>query len=356
MLFHKILVTGCGGDIGLGIGRILQEEKIADAVVGCDMEEDHAGKVFFDRCFVAERASSERYMDALLQLVVREQIDLVIPTSEPELRLLCANDFFGRKELFLTANQEAMDIGFDKYRTAEFLRGHRLPHPWTQPADAGEPPRQFPCILKSRTGCGSKTVRVLTEEGYHRGMNFSQDDMFQELIPEDEGEYTCGLFRGREGEIRTIIFRRKLRGGLTGSGVVVESPAIEKLLNVIAERLNLCGSINVQLRLNAGVPYVFEINPRFSSTVRFRHQLGFSDVLWALRDCVRVEIGDYIVPPEGLRFYKIFDDVIDWSNVMGKEQQMCYVDKLKSAGGGTPLSPFSDDICSMHPRPYAQAA
>ena len=109
---------------------------------------------------------------------------------------------------------------------------------------------------------------------------------------------------------------------------------IEKLLNEIAARLNLCGSINVQLRLRAGVPYVFEINPRFSSTVRFRHQLGFTDVLWALRDRVRVEIGDYIVPPEGLRFYKIFDDVIDWSSVMGKEQQMCYVDKLKSVGGG----------------------
>ena len=334
MLFHKILVTGCGGDIGLGIGRILQEEKIADAVVGCDMEEDHAGKVFFDRCFVAERASSERYMDAILQLVVREQIDLVIPTSEPELRLLCANDFFGRKELFLTANQEAMDIGFDKYRTAEFLRGHRLPHPWTQLADTGERPQQFPCILKSRTGCGSKTVRVLTEEGYHRGMNFSQDDMFQELIPEDEGEYTCGLFRSGAGEIRTIVFRRKLRGGLTGSGVVVESPAIEKLLNVIAERLNLCGSINVQLRLNAGVPYVFEINPRFSSTVRFRHQLGFSDIVWALRDHINMPVGDYHALPQGIRFYKIFDDVIDWRTNMGRLDKECNENRLKSTGGG----------------------
>jgi len=356
MLFHKILVTGCGGDIGLGIGRILQDAQIADALVGCDMEEDHAGKVFFDQCFVAERASSQRYMEDLLQLVEREQIDLVIPTSEPELRLLCVNDFFGRKELFLTANQEAMDIGFDKYRTAAFLRKHGLPHPWTQSADTGERPRQFPCILKSRTGCGSKTVRVLTEKDYDHEMSFSQDDMFQELIPEDEGEYTCGLFRSGAGEIRTIVFRRKLRGGLTGSGVVVESPVIEKLLNEIAARLNLCGSINVQLRLRAGVPYVFEINPRFSSTVRFRHQLGFTDVLWALRDRVRVEIGDYIVPPEGLRFYKIFDDVIDWSSVMGKEQQMCYVDKLKSVGGGTPLSLFANYICSMHPYPYAQAA
>lgn len=145
--------------------------------------------------------------------------------------------------------------------------------------------------------------------------------MFQELIPEDEGEYTCGLFRSGAGEIRTIVFRRKLRGGLTGSGVVVESPAIEKLLNVIAERLNLCGSINVQLRLNAGVPYVFEINPRFSSTVRFRHQLGFSDVLWALRDHIKVSIGDYRPLQRGIRFYKIFDDVIDWKNNMSETQK-----------------------------------
>jgi carbamoyl-phosphate synthase large subunit len=27
---------------------------------------------------------------------------------------------------------------------------------------------------------------------------------------------------------------------------------------------------------------VFEINPRFSSTVLMRHRLGFSDVLWAI--------------------------------------------------------------------------
>lgn len=334
MLFHKILVTGCGGDIGLGIGRILQEAKAADTVVGCDMEEDHAGKVFFDRCFIAERASSQRYMDTLLQLVAREDVDLVIPTSEPELRLLCANDFFGRKELFLTANQEAMEIGFDKYRTAEFLRENHLPHPWTQPADAGERPHQFPCILKSRTGCGSKSVRVLTEEDYHHGINFSSDDMFQELIAEDEGEYTCGLFRSGAGEIRTIIFRRELRGGLTGSGVVVESPVIEKLLNEIAERLHLCGSINVQLRLRAGVPYVFEINPRFSSTVRFRHQLGFSDVLWALRDHIKMPVDDYHALPQGIRFYKIFDDVIDWRTNMGRPDQEYRKNELKSAGGG----------------------
>ena len=111
MLFHKILVTGCGGDIGLAVGRILQETKIADSVVGCDIEEEHAGRVFFDRCFVMESAASPQYGERLTQLAEEEKIDLVIPTSEPELRRLYANHFFGRRALFLMANDTALAIG-----------------------------------------------------------------------------------------------------------------------------------------------------------------------------------------------------------------------------------------------------
>jgi carbamoyl-phosphate synthase large subunit len=40
----------------------------------------------------------------------------------------------------------------------------------------------------------------------------------------------------------------------------------------------------VQLRLTDKGPRVFEINPRFSSTVLMRHRMGFSDVLWAIEE------------------------------------------------------------------------
>lgn len=310
MFFHKILVTGCGGDIGLAVGRILLDEKAVDSVIGCDIQEDHAGKVFFDRCFVIERATTPNYIDTLLRLVEEEGIDLVIPTSEPELRTLCTNNFFGRRELFLTANQKAMEIGFDKYRTAEFLQKNGLPHPWTQIATDGRP-QEFPCILKSRTGCGSKDVCILTEEQYHRQKDYGEDDIFQELIAEDDAEYTCGVFRSSSGEVRSIILRRKLRGGLTGSGIVEVNPEIEQLLNALAMYLDLQGGINVQLRMRAGVPYVFEINPRFSSTVRFRHKLGFSDVIWSMQDRSRSIVDRYQAPAVGTRFYKIYEDVID---------------------------------------------
>lgn len=311
MLFHKILVTGCGGDIGIAIGRILQETKIADSVVGCDIEEDHAGRVFFDRCFAMESAASPQYEERLTQLIEDAQIDLVIPTSEPELRLLYADHFFGRRALFLMANDTALEIGFDKYKTAEFLQAHGLPHPWTQRAADGAP-RELPCILKSRTGCGSKDVRILTAETYREENAYHEDDIFQEWIAGDEEEYTCGLFRSVSDEIRTIILRRRLREGRTVCGAVEENPAIEALLSALAKALNLRGSINVQLRLRDGVPYVFEINPRFSSTVRFRHQLGFSDLLWSVQDVAGHLPSDYVPPRAGLRFYKIYEDVIDW--------------------------------------------
>ncbi len=42
--------------------------------------------------------------------------------------------------------------------------------------------------------------------------------------------------------------------------------------------------MNVQLRLTDKGPRVFEINPRFSSTVLMRHRLGYCDVLWAMEE------------------------------------------------------------------------
>ena len=54
------------------------------------------------------------------------------------------------------------------------------------------------------------------------------------------------------------------------------------MCELIAQGLDLRGSMNIQLRLTDKGPRVFEINPRFSSTVLMRHRIGYSDVLWAL--------------------------------------------------------------------------
>jgi carbamoyl-phosphate synthase large subunit len=79
--------------------------------------------------------------------------------------------------------------------------------------------------------------------------------------------------------------KRRLSSGVTSFAEVVNDLSIETLCIRIAESLELFGSINIQLRLVEGLgPMVFEINPRFSSTVGMRHAIGFSDLIWSIEE------------------------------------------------------------------------
>jgi len=96
-----------------------------------------------------------------------------------------------------------------------------------------------------------------------------------------------------------------LTGGYSGYGEVVENSEINNLLTSIAEKIQLVGSINIQLRLTINGPFVFEINPRFSSTVLFRHLLGFQDLLWSIQEINSEPISPYTTPEVGKKFYKV---------------------------------------------------
>ncbi len=75
--------------------------------------------------------------------------------------------------------------------------------------------------------------------------------------------------------MHSILILRQLGAGVTVYDGVVADSQIKKLCIDIAVALELTDSINVQLRLTRRGPVVFEINSRFSSTIVFRHKLGF---------------------------------------------------------------------------------
>lgn len=300
----KILVTGCGGEIGLGIGRILQKENITSSIIGCDIHEDHAGTFVFNRVEIISRADSSTYLDSINCLIKKYNIDVVIPTSEPELRVLAINELYKKvASKIIMANPQALEVGFDKLATAEMLRINNLPYPWTMPVKEGNP-RELPCIIKGRFGSGSRNISVVENDLLEFYTIHRQQDIWQEYLTPDDQEFTCGLFRSASGETRTITIRRVLKGDHTVSGEVVENNDIDDLLISIANVLQLTGSINVQLRLANNRPVVFEINPRFSSTVVFRHILGFKDLIWCLEDKEKKPISKYLPPKPGTRFYR----------------------------------------------------
>lgn len=310
---YNILITGCGGDIGQSIGKVLKENPMFNRVIGCDMNLDNAGVFIFDNCFQISGCRSATYLNELKQAIENYRIDIVLPVSEPELRYFTevemGDEIFGK--ILITANAEAMKVGFDKLQTANFLESSGFPFPKTAIVSEINTP-ELPLILKSRNGSGSKSLFVVEDE---EAFNFYRkrypDFIAQELIGTVDEEYTCGVFRDRKGNVKTLSYKRKLTGGFSGFGEVVENKVIESLLIGIANRLNLRGSINVQLRMAEKGPCVFEINPRFSSTVMFRHMMGFQDLIWSILDRLEEDIPAYTPPKNGRKFYKGFNEYVD---------------------------------------------
>lgn len=314
MIKHKlnILVTGCGGDIGQSIGKILNEYKLINNLYGCDISDKNAAKFIYSNFFVGLHCKNPNYIRNLKEIVKKYNIDLIIPISEVELRFLSKNNInlIGNAKLIL-ASSEALKIGFDKLNTANFLKSVNLPFPVTNSVMDIKKIEQFPVIMKSRTGSGSSNVFVVTDDDTFISIkNSNPDFIVQEFLNDDIGEFTCGVFRSNAGITRSIIMKRELMGGFTGFAEVTANKQITNLLHTIAEKIKLNGSINIQLRMTPKGPVVFEINPRFSSTVRFRDLLGFKDVQWSIEDIIGVPISHYKETSIGKKIYKGFNEFV----------------------------------------------
>lgn len=310
MVKLKILVTGCGGDIGFSIGKILKEENIANLLIGCDIHNDHPASTLFDKCLIVPKVVEPSYIKTLENIIKEYNVDIIIPSSEPELRFFSENKITSILNVpLITANQKSMEIGFDKYKTAEFLKKNNLPYPWTSFVKEGKP-KELPCILKNPTGCGSKNIYKVDEDTFEVFSRLNPDSILQELLLPDDQEYTCGVYGTKSGEIRTVVFKRTLQGGFTGKGELINNNEIDDILKSLAKALNLKGSINVQLRLTKKGAVVFEINPRFSSTVVFRHKLGFKDLIWSIEEALNKTIENYAPSQTPVKFYRTSQEII----------------------------------------------
>lgn len=305
MRFKNILVTGCGGDIGLSIGKILKKERTRNNIFGMDIHMNHPGRYIFDTCLTTVKVTEKNYLTNLKKILIKHAITLIIPTSEQEIR------FFHRQNILdnilgiplIIANKKSLEIGLDKFKTYQFLKKNNLPYPWTYIINRNIP-KEFPCILKNRFGSGSVGLQLIDKELFYYYRKKKPSYIIQEYLLPEKQEYTCCVYRSNNNEVRTIIIQRRLKEGFTVYGKIIHNKNIESLLIKIAQLLQLKGSINIQLRLTKRGPIIFEINPRFSSTVLFRHLLGFKDLMWSIWERQNKKLDNYNRAKQGTEFFR----------------------------------------------------
>lgn len=294
----RLLITAIGGDIAQAAIRVIRSTYPDFTIVGIDSKPQPFFSKFCDVFLVAPQCSDDRYLSWINDLSDECKIDVVVPLSEPEIECILNNE--GKVKVKLVAvNKLALTVGVDKLHTSEFLTqlGDFAPKSSETLTDQQS---EYPLIIKERRGRGSRDVRLCRDfEEASNYIKLMKNPIVQELLYPADQEITCAIYRFFDGEVRTIQLLRHLSGGRTLWATVASNVEITKLCELIASALDLVGAINVQLILTKGGPKVFEINPRYSSTIEMRHEIGFEDLIWGIDEVLGFPKRDYFEPFPG---------------------------------------------------------
>ena len=282
-----ILVTGIGGDIGQSVIKCLKDSHHTPYLIGCDIDYYAGGKEYVDMFYQAPHAGqTKEYLNFIINIINKNKCDYIIPTTEQEIEFYDANrTYFEINNIKVLINNPFIINTFsNKYRTICFLKKHNFPYPKTYKLSKYNNELEFPIIIKKETGSGGKGIHICHNEdelNYIRNM-YNDDEIVQEMIGNPDDEYTIGVFS--DGfSVHTIAFRRYLDyGGRTKIAELIKDDRIDLFARNLAKVCELIGSINLQVRKTENGFVTFEINPRLSSTVYFRHFFGFRDVEWWL--------------------------------------------------------------------------
>ena len=300
----NVLITGLGGPLGVSVFKALRLSSLRTRVIGTDVNARAFGLYLADKAILMPRAdtTSDAYLARLRDIIQKEHVDIVFPCSENELVVLAQNkDYFTGLDCQIFVNSLAsLERTMDKYLLATDLRSAGLSAPdSTIPGSYGWDDfianHGFPLILKARLDSGSRNLYLVhnrAELDFFSG--YVRLPVVQELLLPDDEEYTVGVFTAPEGRGEgTIILRRQLAAGLTFKAEVVENREIHEICLKTIKHLGLKGANNVQLRLTARGPCVFEVNPRFSSSTVIRAFYGFNEPELAIRAFLR---GEMVIP------------------------------------------------------------
>lgn len=300
----RILISGVAGDIGVGISRILHEWGIFSRLYGMDINPNHYASLILDECITCPRANDENYISWVTSYISKNEIDLFIPTSEAELGVLAERGLYKIGDAKILANSQfIIKTCLDKFECLDYLSLNGIKVP-THGIVGDKVPSCFPVIVKPRHGQGGKGI-VLVDSIEKLDSCLSDNFVWQGYLQQEDEEYTCAVYSSSSSDVRTLIMKRKLVGGLTGSGEVVDNKTIDEYVRSIAKVMDLEGAFNIQLRLSENGPRLFEINPRLSSTVVFRDVMGFQDLRWWVADVLNLDVSfDMNLPMKGTRFFR----------------------------------------------------
>jgi carbamoyl-phosphate synthase large subunit len=299
----RVLITGGGGSGTIEVLRALRATGEFFLITG-DASPYSAGFAHADRAYVLPFGASPEFAPTIEDIVAREKPDFIIPLVDEEIPVvhrLASQGKLPGVRVVAPNPQFCLDC-LDKWRMFSRLQAAGLPVAPTwlgSRADGAE----YPAVVKPRTGRGSRGVAFLAGPAdLERYLGQAAEGPERYVVQKRifGREFTTSVVVALGGPTLAVVPKEVLvKKGITQVGVTRDVPEITRLGFAIQESLVADGPFNVQLVLDrAGVPYVFEINPRYSTTVALTLNAGIDEVQVVLRHALGQPVGELHYRPD----------------------------------------------------------
>lgn len=310
----KFVITGAHGDIAFSLAKIIKNNFKNSIIIGIDIQKNGSGELIFDKIYKFPKPNNKNYKKKIEKLIKR--INLLIPTTDAEIKFFHNYYKFFKKKILIN-NQNILNIFSSKLRTQNFLiknfDNFSLKY-CISLSDYFKNKKsiELPFFLKKNIGSGNQNYRSVNNQRDLQILDHlnKEEWIIEELLMKKNNEYTCSIIKLKKLK-KIIIFKRKLHKlGHTMYAEIFKNRLIEEKLLKIADKINLYGSINIQFILQNRTIKIFDINPRFSSTVRMRDMVGFQDCVWWIKEKLCIDNNIPIKILKNKKIIKYFEEKI----------------------------------------------
>lgn len=237
-----------------------------------------------DKFYLVSRINAPGYMDKILDICKKEEIDGVFSLIDPELSMLAKEKdrFLAIGTTPIVSEYDLVETCFNKHRMYELFKSMNIPtakcylsmDEFYAAKESGE--IDYPVFVKPVCGSASMHINKVSSNEELAGLFHMYDDlMIQEYM--DGTEYGADVYIDMlSGKVTTLFVKEKIkmRAGETDKSVSIKDEALFRQIIEFAETAGFRGMIDIDIFKVNGTYYFSEVNPRFGGGYPHAYESG----------------------------------------------------------------------------------
>lgn len=237
-----------------------------------------------DKFYIVPRIDADNYLDVILDICQKENIDTLISLIDPELSLISKNieRFKAIGVNPIVSDYSKVEMCFNKYDMYKFLieNNFKTAKSYINKEefykDLENEKISFPVFVKPVKGSASINInKVTSKEELDVLWNMSDDLMIQEFM--NGQEYGVDTYIDMISGEPVLIFLKKkikMRAGETDKSLSIKNETLFELVKQFTKKAGFKGIIDIDIFEVNGEFYISEVNPRFGGGYPFAYEAG----------------------------------------------------------------------------------